>query len=88
MEVVKMDARQKISTIVERSLFQRARLLAVRRNMQISEVIAEALGDYLDRAGEPRGAGSVVARTWGSMAVQPHVHVTALLEDQDGYLDA
>ena len=35
--------RQKVSTLLEEALFRRAKLMAVRKGMQISEILGEAL---------------------------------------------
>ena len=60
--------RRKFSTVVEDGLLRRARLESVRRNKQISEIVAEALEAYLPGTGAATGPG-VAVRTSGSIRV-------------------
>ena len=77
--------RQKVSTLVEDSLYRRVRLEAVRQDRQIADIVGDALRRYLDERGAPQGAG-VVAASWGSIPADPEL-LRVVLEDEDGLLD-
>ena len=79
--------RQKVSTLLEETLFRRAKLLAVRKGMQISEILGEALARYLDDEGSPEGMGGVVRHSFAIINLDKD-KVRAVLEEEDGLLDA
>ena len=79
--------RQKISTLIDPGLYRRVKLESVRMNMQISEIVGEALERYLGEKGQaPSGAG-VVEETWASLRL-PADQVEKLLEEENGLLDS
>lgn len=78
--------KKKISTLMDPALYRRVKLESVRRERQISDLIGEAVAEYLDRSTAPLGSGSVVERTWGSLAMDRQ-RVDELM-DEDGLLDA
>ncbi len=78
--------KKKISTLMDPTLYRRVKLESVRRDRQISDLIGEAVAEYLDRSTAPLGSGSVVERTWGSLAIDRQ-RVDELMEE-DGLLDA
>lgn len=78
--------RRKVSTIMEASLFRQVRFESVKQGKQISEIIAEALKLYLDTIGHRPSRDSVVAETWGCLAMQVP-QVQQILEEEDGLLD-
>ena len=79
--------RQKVSTLLDDSLYRRLRIQAVRQGKQISEVLGEALEKYLLEKGEPRIGGDAVAETWGLLKLD-RARVKRILEDESGLLDA
>ncbi|MEX1244525.1 MAG: hypothetical protein WEF99_07045 [Thermoanaerobaculia bacterium] len=81
------DMRKKISTLVDETLFRRAKLEAVRQGRQISEIVGESLELYLGGKGG-RGAGSdIVASSFGVLKF-PKEKVRKLLAEEDSLLDA
>ena len=79
--------RQKISTLIDPALYRRVKLEAVRMNKQISEIVGEALAQYLDREGRgPRGTG-VVEESWGALRL-PASRVKQVLEEEGSLFDA
>jgi len=79
--------RQKVSTLLEERLFRRAKLLAVRKGMQISEILGEALQRYLDEEGSPEGMGGVVSHSFAIINLEKD-KVRAVLDEEDGLLDS
>jgi hypothetical protein len=77
--------RRKVSTVLEESLFRRAKLESVRQGRQVSEIIGEALERYLDSSGSPRGSGGAVASSWASLRVHPR-KVRQIVEEEDEVL--
>jgi hypothetical protein len=80
--------RKKVSTIMDASLFHRAKLEAVRQARPLSAILEEALDAYLSgRSGKPSGSASRVDATWGAMPASPDL-VRAVMEEEDDWLDA
>jgi hypothetical protein len=79
--------RRKVSTLLEESVFRRAKLESARQGKQFSEVIGEAVESYLDSKGSPRGSGHVVAASWARLSL-PSREVKRLVEEEEGLLDA
>lgn len=79
-------ARRKISTLLDEHLFRRTKLEAVRQGKQVSEVLGEALEQYLAKTGVSRPTTSVVADTWGALPFDRR-KLKRLLADEDGLLD-
>ena len=78
--------RRKISTLLDETLYRRAKLESVVRGKQISEIIGEALEKYLDERDVPgRGLG-VVAETWGSLKL-PASELHEIMAEED-WLDS
>ena len=61
--------RKKVSTLLDETLYRRAKLESVVRGKQISEIIGEALEKYLDERKVPGQGLGVVAETWGSLSL-------------------
>jgi hypothetical protein len=79
--------RRKVSTVMEESLFQRAKLEAARQGRPFAAILDDALDGYLSSAtGTTPRRGSSVEATWGAMAAPPDL-VRAIMEDEDGWLD-
>lgn len=79
--------KKKVSTILDPTLYRRAKLEAARRDRPVSDLIAEALTQYLAGDGStPSGAAGVAARSFGALAL-PRERVRAILEEEDGLLD-
>lgn len=79
--------RQKISTVLETSLYRRVKLEAARSGKQIAEVIESALRDHLGAGDQEAQLGSVVAETWASLPCDRRL-VQQILSEEDGLLDA
>lgn len=79
--------RQKVSTLLDETLYRRAKLQAVRQGKQISEVLAEALEEYLKEKGEPGPVGDAVGETWGLLKLD-RARVQRILEDESGLFDS
>lgn len=77
--------RQKMSTLIDPGLYRRVKVESARRNKQISEIVGEALEEYL--ASSRRGTSSgVVDATWRSIELEP-ARVRELLEEDEGLLE-
>jgi hypothetical protein len=79
--------RKKVSTLLEQNLYLGAKLEAARQGRQISEIIGEALTEYLRGRNVALGAGGAVASSWGALKADPST-VRAVLEEEDGLFDA
>lgn len=79
--------RQKISTLIDPGLYRRVKLESVRMNKQISEIVGEALERYLEERGQGPPASGVVEETWAAIEL-PATEVMAILEEEEGLLDA
>lgn len=74
--------KRKFGTVIDPQQLSELKLVAAREGKKISEVVAEALAQYL------RGkAGSVVEQTRGAIPAPPDV-VRAVLEEEDDLLDS
>ena len=71
---------------MDEHLFRRAKLEAIRRRMQLSEVLGEALQRYFEQSGS-RAATGVVAETWEVLKVDRR-EVNRLLVEAGSFLDA
>jgi uncharacterized membrane protein len=60
---------------------------SARRNKQISEIVGEALEEYLDKTGQVAAGLSVVAESWGALRL-PKDRVRQILEEEEGLLEA
>ncbi len=79
--------KQKVSTIMDESLFRRVKLEAVRQGRTLSAILEEALGAYLSGTrGSRPPSGSSVEASWGAMAAPPEL-IRAIMEDEDDWLD-
>lgn len=78
--------RRKLSTILDENLVRRAKLEAVRQEKQLSQLIAEALENYLHKQGSPLGAGDVVRKTWGAIPVNSRA-VIEILQSEGSFLE-
>jgi hypothetical protein len=80
--------RKKVSTIMEASLFHRAKLEAVRQGRPLSAIFEDALRAYF--AGEKPGAPSKVSlvdASWGVFALPDEV-LREIMEDEDDWLES
>ncbi len=75
--------RKKVSTLLDEGLFRRAKLESAVQGKQLSEIIGEALSEYLEqRAGSGLGQGrGVVANTWATMKLAPSKLRTIMAEE-------
>jgi hypothetical protein len=80
-------ARKKVSTIMEATLFHRAKLEAARQRKPLSTILEEALTAYLSSPmAVPGGGGSRVEASWGVIDLPSDV-VREIMEEEDGWLD-
>ena len=80
--------RRKVSTIMEDSLFRRAKLEAARQGRTLSAILEDALNVYLTATtGQRPASGSLVEASWGAFAAPPEI-VRAVMEDEDDWFDA
>lgn len=77
--------RRKVGTVLEEALFRRARLESARQGRAISDILAEALENYLERRGRHETSG-VVADTWSVLSLD-RMQVKRILGEEDGLLD-
>jgi hypothetical protein len=78
--------RQKISTLVDPGLYRRVKMESARTNKQISEIVGEALEEYLTGSKPPVTLG-VVDDSWGAIAL-PRAQVDQILESEESLLDS
>lgn len=83
----KPTLRQKVSTLLEPTLFRQAKLEAVRQGKQISEIFSEALRLYLSQRSGAVEGGTIVAATWGSFELDPR-EVDRILDEEEGLFDS
>ena len=79
--------RQKVSTLLDSSLFRRVKLESVVQGRQINEIVGEALELYLRDKGSAGTVSSVVADSWGALPLDRE-QVKSILEDENGLFDA
>jgi len=61
--------RRKVGTVLDEALYRRVLLESARQARPISEILAEALEDYLQRQGRHDEPG-VVADTWAVLSLE------------------
>ncbi len=77
--------KRKVSTIMEESLFRRAKLEAARQGRPLAAVLEEAIQRYLDSPpARPPGYRSV-DETWGALEVPAEVLRQIMEEEEDEY---
>jgi len=79
--------KQKVSTLLEPSLFRRVKLESAVQGKKINEIVSEALERYLLERGKSGGRGSVVARSWGALRLERN-EVVRIMDEEDGLFDA
>ncbi len=79
--------KQKVSTLLDSTLFRRVKLESVVQNKQINEIMGEALELYLRERGSAGAAGSVVADSWGALRLDRD-QIKSILEEENGFFDA
>lgn len=79
--------RRKVSTILDETLFRRAKIEAVRQEKNLSDVISEALETYLGGKGSPHGVGGVVSASWGALKIDPK-RLDRILDEEPDWLEA
>lgn len=79
--------RRKVSTILDESLFIRAKVEAARQGRPWSALLEEALSRYLEQPGAGSTDRQTVAATWGAFPVTPDI-LREVMDDEDGWLDA
>ncbi|MBI4615914.1 MAG: hypothetical protein HY720_20015 [Planctomycetes bacterium] len=79
--------RRKVSTVMDESLFRRVKLAAARQDRQISEVLAEAVEQYLSDKSEGSSKKGIVESSWGALSLDRR-DVVRIMADEDGFLGA
>lgn len=79
--------RRKVSTLLDDHLYRRAKLEAIRQRKQVSEIVGEALEQYLTQAGHSQATTSVVAKGWGTIKIDRRT-LARLMKDEPGVFDA
>jgi hypothetical protein len=79
------DMRKKISTVLDETLFRRTRLESARRGKQISEIVSEALEEYLGKSHQTPGPG-FVAESYGIFKISGRKLQRVM--EEDGLLDS
>jgi hypothetical protein len=74
--------RKKVSTIMDASLFLRAKVEAARQGKPLSAVIEEALERHLAGPELAKRTHLTVAESWGAMAIPADV-LREIMEDDD-----
>jgi hypothetical protein len=77
--------RKKVSTIMDASLFHRAKVEAARQGKPLAAVIEEALEAYFANAGVPQRMHMTVAESAGAMAIPAGVLREIMEEDDDDF---
>lgn len=78
---------QKVSALLEESLFRRAERESLRQGKPLGNLLGEALEFYLDEKGESAPKEGVVAKSWATLKLERGM-LEAVLEQEDDYLDA
>jgi hypothetical protein len=74
--------KKKVSTIMDPSLFQRAKLEAARQGTSLSAVLEAALEAYFANPDSPQRRHLTVGESWGAMALPADV-VREIMEQGD-----
>jgi hypothetical protein len=78
--------RRKVSTIMEESLFRRAKLEAARQGRPLAAIIEEALQRYFDSPPSQTPAYRSVDETWDALSpVSPELIRYVMEEEEDEY---
>jgi hypothetical protein len=77
--------RKKVSTIMDASLFHRAKVEAARQGVPLAAVIEEALKRHLAGPEAMERTHMTVAESWGAMAVPPEVLREIMESDEDDF---
>jgi hypothetical protein len=75
--------KKKVSTVMDASLFQRAKLEAARQGRPMSAVLEDALVRYFARPEQDARAHLSVADSWGAMALPSELNREIMEEDDD-----
>ena len=79
--------KKKVSTVMEESLFQRAKIEAARQRRPLAIILEDALTAYLSSpTAKPLQGGSSVEASWGVIDLPPDVF-REIMEEEDGWLD-
>ena len=77
--------RKKVSTIMDASLFHRAKLEAARQGRPLSAILEDALERYFGNALAVQRTHMTVSESWGAMAVPPEVVQEIMESDEDDF---
>lgn len=79
--------KQKVTMLLNPSLFRRVKLESVVQGRQINEIVGEALEFYFREKGSAVAVSGVVAESWGALRLDVD-RVKSILEDEVGLFDA
>jgi hypothetical protein len=80
--------RKKVSTVMDASLFHRAKLEAARQGRPMAAILEDALRRYFaSPAQDAAPKASLVDASWGVFRLPPEV-VREIMEDEDDWLES
>ncbi len=80
--------RRKVSTIMEESLFRRAKLEAARQGRPLAAIVEDALRRYFAGEGPDLAPKvSLVEASWGVLPISPDL-MRQIMEDDDDWLES
>ena len=74
--------RRKVSTIMEESLFRRAKLEAARQGRPLAAIVEDALRRYFEKPPTRPPGYKTVEETWGALSLPAEV-VRQIMEDEE-----
>jgi hypothetical protein len=77
--------KKKVSTVMEESLFRRAKIEAARQGRPMSVILEDALERYFASPKAVERTHMTVAESWGAMAVPPEVLREIMESDEDDF---
>jgi hypothetical protein len=77
--------RRKVSTIMEESLFRRAKLEAARQGRPLAALLEEALERYFDHPPTRPSGYKTVDESWGALSLPAEVVREIMEEEEDEY---
>jgi hypothetical protein len=77
--------KRKVSTVMEESLFRRAKLEAARQGRTLAAILEEALRRYFEQSPTGPPGYKSVDETWGVMSLPAEVVRQIMEEEEDEY---
>jgi hypothetical protein len=82
MRKVNHSKRQKVGAMLDSEVLMAAKMVAAKEHKRLSQIIEEALVEYLKR----KGTTSVVLQTHGTLKIDPKL-LQQILEEEPGVLE-